>query len=53
MGGAPHDVEISGYAQPSDAEKAARKKRNYAIAGALVLWTVGVFLTMLYKMGVL
>lgn len=39
------------YITPTDAELSARKKRNYAIAGCLLVFVTVVFFVMLQKSG--
>lgn len=39
------------YFEPSEAQIAARKRRNYAIGGALIAFTALVFLLMIVKFG--
>ena len=46
-----HESRLSGYVKPTEAELKARKRRNYAIGGALALFCVAVFVMMIIKIG--
>lgn len=43
--------QIKDYVTPSPAEMAARKKRNYAIAGSLLAFCLFIFILMIVRLG--
>lgn len=43
------EPKVTGYVEPTDAELAARKRRNNAIGGALALFCLFVFVLMCVK----
>lgn len=45
----PHDFKVEGYVEPTQAELAARKRRNYAIGGLLSAFCALVFILMVFK----
>lgn len=49
----PHNLEVKDYIAPTLQELAARKKRNFAIAGVLFAFAMLVFFVILFKLGAL
>ena len=45
------DPKISHYIEPSAAQIAARKKRNYAIGGVLFAFCIFIFALMVIRLG--
>ena len=45
----PHEFKVEGYVEPTQAELAARKRRNYAVGGLLAGFCVLVFVLMVFK----
>lgn len=45
----PHEFEVDGYVEPSEAQLKARGRRNYAIGGLLAIFCVLVFALMVVK----
>ncbi len=48
----PQNPEVTGYVSPTEAQLAARSRRNLAIAGGLAAFVIIVFLMMLYRLEV-
>lgn len=45
----PHESKLDGYVEPTEAQIAARKKRNYAIGGLLAAFCIFVFILMIVR----